>query len=144
MPYWKYFCWCRRYADDIALLAPTHSSMSKLLSICSSYSKKYNVQFNADKSKSLFFGCDVMPRDVSFSLGETHIQNVESYKHLGNLLGPRVAEENMRNFVRIFNGEVNLLLAQLNKCIPRLNIDFSRIIVCLYMVANCGIFLVKW
>ena len=33
------------YADDIVLLAPTRSSMQRLLNICEGYGRKYSMQF---------------------------------------------------------------------------------------------------
>jgi len=41
------------YADDLALLAPTATAMSKLLSICDDYGKEFSIKFNAKKSKWL-------------------------------------------------------------------------------------------
>ena len=38
------------YADDIVLIAPTPSSMRRLLSICDVYAAEYNISFIATKS----------------------------------------------------------------------------------------------
>ena len=44
-----------RYADDIVLLAPTVRAMRRLLSVCDDFASKYDVVFNASKSKCLVF-----------------------------------------------------------------------------------------
>ena len=45
------------YADDIVLIAPTPSSaMRQLLLICDMYAVEYDIMFNANKSKFMYFG----------------------------------------------------------------------------------------
>ena len=100
------------YADDVALLAPTTTSMSKLLSICTSYSEEYEINFNPAKSKSVFFDCHNTSCPSSIQFNEENVEQVNSYKHLGNIIGTHIAEENIRNYIRIFNGEVNVLMSQ--------------------------------
>ena len=43
------------YADDITLLAPCKSALSILISVCENYAAEYDIRFNGDKSKLLFF-----------------------------------------------------------------------------------------
>ena len=43
------------YADDIVLIAPSTNAMRKMLRFCEQYAIKYNIMFNADKSKCIFF-----------------------------------------------------------------------------------------
>ena len=43
------------FADDICLLAPTRSALSKLVDICTDYCAKYGLAFNPKKSKIMFF-----------------------------------------------------------------------------------------
>ena len=42
-------------ADDVVLLAPTVRAMRRLLSVCDDFASKYDVVFNASKSKCLVF-----------------------------------------------------------------------------------------
>ena len=44
------------YADDLALLAPTISSLKLLLNVVNSFGNEYCVKINPDKSKLLVFG----------------------------------------------------------------------------------------
>lgn len=43
------------YADDLVLLAPTHSAMQKLLAVCEceKQAQEFSIKFNAKKSKRL-------------------------------------------------------------------------------------------
>ena len=50
------------YADDLILLAPSRSAMKTLLGICESFSSEYALQFNAGKSKHLFFTSNKVPK----------------------------------------------------------------------------------
>ena len=43
------------YADDITLLAPCKSALSILISVCENCAAEYDIVFNVDKSKLLFF-----------------------------------------------------------------------------------------
>ena len=43
------------YADDITLLAPCKSALSILVSVCEKYASEFDILFNGNKSKLLFF-----------------------------------------------------------------------------------------
>ena len=43
------------YADDITLLAPCKSALSILIRVCQNYAAEYDIMFNGDKSKLLFY-----------------------------------------------------------------------------------------
>ena len=43
------------YADDVVLLCPTKTGLLKMLNICKLFSCKYDVVFNADKSKLIVY-----------------------------------------------------------------------------------------
>ena len=43
------------YADDVVLLCPTKTGLSKMLNICKQFSCKYDVVLNADKSKPILY-----------------------------------------------------------------------------------------
>ena len=55
------------YADDITLLAPCKSVFSILISVCENYAAEYDIMFNGDKSKLLFFkgrSSAMMPSEI--------------------------------------------------------------------------------
>ena len=43
------------YGDNITLLAPCKSALSILIKVCENYAAEYDIMFNGDKSKLLFF-----------------------------------------------------------------------------------------
>ena len=49
-------CGALGYPDDIALLAPTLSSLKYMLNICHQFAEAYDVMFNSSKRKLLFLG----------------------------------------------------------------------------------------
>ena len=43
------------YADDITRLAPSHSSLQSMLTICDQYASRHHLIFNPTKTKCMFF-----------------------------------------------------------------------------------------
>ena len=43
------------YADDITILALSHSSLQSMLTICDQYASRHNLIFNPTKTKRMFF-----------------------------------------------------------------------------------------
>ena len=44
------------YADDITLLCASLTGLKEMLNTCEVYAKDYNILFNAEKSKLMYFG----------------------------------------------------------------------------------------
>ena len=69
------------YADDVAIMAPSISSLKKLIHICENYSLEYSVNFNAKKSNLVCFGnFDI---DLDIYINNEKIQVTNDCKHLG-------------------------------------------------------------
>ena len=43
------------YADDMVMLAPTATAMRHLLSVCDIFATDFDLSFNAQKTKCIFF-----------------------------------------------------------------------------------------
>ena len=69
------------YADDLALLAPTRSSLQKLLNICHSYGIKWCLTYNTTKTTVMVFGRS--NECQSLYLNDMPISFVTEYKYLG-------------------------------------------------------------
>ena len=57
------------YADDITILAPTSTSLNKMLDTCKQYGDDVNLTFNASKTKCMYFdytGSTNIPNNVVF------------------------------------------------------------------------------
>jgi Reverse transcriptase (RNA-dependent DNA polymerase) len=94
------FCGALAYADDIVLMAPTHSAMRRMLRICERYADDYDIKFNTEKSKCLIVSCrrwrnvcvdkDFIP--MQFTLDGKPIEFVTSYSHLGHIIVHNLAD----------------------------------------------------
>ena len=69
------------YADDLALLAPTRSSLQKLLNICQEYGIEWCITYNTTKTTVMIFGRSTECQ--SLFLNDSPIRFVTEYKYLG-------------------------------------------------------------
>ena len=99
------------YADDVALLAPTVSSMNLLLSICQQFSTDFNVQFNSNKSRLLMFGNNIR-EDVNVTFMGSDILKVSSEKHLGYMIGDCAHIKVIDNAIADIQWRTNMLISQ--------------------------------
>ena len=95
------------YADDILIMAPSIRGLQKLLNICSSYCKEWDIGLNPKKSKNMSFG-----RKLEISSKTTidglEIEWVSKWKYLGVDLksGPRFGcsvSDRVKRFYRALN-----------------------------------------
>ena len=106
------------FADDICLLAPTRSTLQKLVDICSSYCSKYGLAFNPKKSKILVFSKSKM--DLSqlqaVILNNKKIEYVTSIVYLGTTIkSDNGFKFSVTNDLRKFYRASNSILSVLNK-----------------------------
>ena len=82
---------CPAFADDITIMALSESGISYLLNIAYSYSIKWRMKFNYEKSHILIFGHDKLGRtnNKTFKFGSKTIEVVTGERHLGIPLSPR-------------------------------------------------------
>ena len=79
------------YADDLVLLAPSASSLRKMLAICNAYAAEYCMSFNAQKSQCLVIlsnACRYLKPlllDNAFYIGGKPIDFVSSFPRLGHV-----------------------------------------------------------
>jgi hypothetical protein len=107
-----HFCGALGYADDLTLMSPTITSMKILLKTCQDFANEYNMKFNAKKSKYLFYGPNAnRSRDSPFSLNSAQIELVDDDKHLGNVIGNKSSELQVRNIVNVLNSKLNMIVA---------------------------------
>ena len=146
------------YADDIVLIAPSASSMRKLLSICDVYAAEYNILFNADKSKCVAFVRSNLQRvkaidDCIFNIGGHSIENVRSYPHLGHIIASSLDDsEDILQRRNCFIGQVNNIVCFFDKLSWTTKLSLykaycSSIFGCeLWLLDNCSIekFCVAW
>ena len=71
------------YADDIALIAPSLSSLKQMMKICENFAKSYNIIFNSSKTKLLCYNEDPQTVIPPIYLNGDQVLVVEPEKHLG-------------------------------------------------------------
>ena len=78
------------YADDMALLAPSIKGLQRLLTLCESYCREWDIQLNIKKTKNLSFGKGPLP-EHKLKLNGGVIEWMEKWPYLGVTLqsGPR-------------------------------------------------------
>jgi hypothetical protein len=74
-------------ADDIALLATTHLYLQRMLAIAQAYADTWNLQFNADKCRTLVFrNGPNMHATHAWVVVTTPVPHSSTYKHVGLVL----------------------------------------------------------
>ena len=84
------------YADDVALLAPTISSLKLLLNVVNSFGNEYCVKINPDKIKLLGFGKSYNS-DISIVFNDSIISSSLQTDHLGHVVGPAIGHEDINS-----------------------------------------------
>ena len=98
------------YADDIVLMAPTVSCISKMLKLCSEFSLDYKVIFNPDKSRHMICGkCDSYP---NLFIDNLPIKKVNTFEHLGHVVEKNASHDSVSSCIKRFHAETNILMAQ--------------------------------
>ena len=79
------------YADDIIILSPTLSAMSKLVLICEGYAKEYFLIFNLDKCYLLIFSDNThyIINNINIRINGVLVKTVDTERHLGNNLSTK-------------------------------------------------------
>ena len=100
------------YADDVVLLAPTKHAMSLMLKTCSEFSKKFDVLFNAVKSKLVHFPCTSSRCEVPQIIFDGEILSATSREiHLGNIIGPNIMHSRIKRSTDELYMRTNQLLS---------------------------------
>ena len=81
------------YADDVVLLAPTITSLKRMVDISEEYGKSHKLQFNSIKSEIVIFNNNknIKIENLKILLNDEEIKISESYKHLGVTLNNKNA-----------------------------------------------------
>jgi len=72
------------YADDIVLIADNETDLQKMLDQCTSWTEKWKLTVNTDKTKIMHIRKTRAPRtNLNFSLAGATLEKVKEYKYLG-------------------------------------------------------------
>ena len=101
------------YADDIVLLAPTKSAISRMLSIASDCAQELSLKFNGTKSQYLRYGAGRgMRAEGSVDFCGVGVPVSSEGLHLGNLLGAKSRRNSIRSAVIDLQCRINVLLSR--------------------------------
>jgi len=123
------------YADDVALLAPTARAMRILLHICNEFALKFDVVFNAKKSKCLLMKPSARSHvlnerlpTVPFCIGGNEIEFVDSWPHLGHILNVnRDDGSDIGKTQDMLCGQINNVLCYFGHLYPVLKLKLLKI-----------------
>jgi hypothetical protein len=122
------------YADDIVLLAPSVRAMRLLLNVCDEFAFKYDVVFNACKSKCLLFKPSVgrqlhseyLP-SINCCIGDKKIEFVDSWPHLGHVLNVnRDDGADIHKTRNVLCGQINNVLCYFGHVFPVLKLNLIK------------------
>jgi Reverse transcriptase (RNA-dependent DNA polymerase) len=104
------------YADDIVLSAPSAQSLRCLLAVCEQYASEYDMQFNVDKSKCMYFANSrgrslFRDKECTFCLYGLPLDNAKSYIHLEHIISSTLSDDDDILYKR------NCLIGQINSAL---------------------------
>ena len=120
------------HADDIALVAPSLSSLKQMISICKKFAKCHSVVFNPSKTKLLCFNLDPLSEIPPIYLNGVQISIVEHEKHLGNYVSTNIIDRNFIANVCDLYQRSNLLISYFRVCDSQTH-DYLHKTYCMYM-----------
>ncbi len=102
------------YADDVTLICPTLKSLKMIIKICEDYGSEYNVAFNGNKSKLMFFkGREfVKPVSVSVSVNGNTVECGTEADHLGHRVSSQNSDSLVKSAINSFWRGFNLFAAE--------------------------------
>ena len=102
------------YADDLALLAPTRSSLQRLLNICQNYGTEWCITYNSSKTTAMMMGKSLTPAPLY--LNGSSVAYVSEFKYLGiHVLAGKSFSSSATKPLSSFRCSANTILNVLNK-----------------------------
>ena len=86
------------YADDIALVAPSLTSLKQMIKICEQFAGSHSITFNALKTKLLCFNMKLESKFPPIYLNGERVSIVENEKHLGNYVSTDIEDKTRKHF----------------------------------------------
>ena len=123
------------YADDIALVAPSLSSLKQMISICEEFAKSHSIVFNPSKTKLLCFNLDPLSEIPPIYLNGVQISIVEHEKHLGNYISTNISDRNIIANVCDLYQRSNLLISDFRVCDSQ-TLDCLHKTYCMHMYGS--------
>ena len=115
---WSTYAGAFRYADDIALIAP---SLSSLKQNAENFAKSHNIVFNSSKTKLLCYNKDPQTVILPIYLNREQVSVVKHEKHLGiflstHFLSTNIYDRNIISNVCDLYQRSNLMISDFRVC----------------------------
>ena len=107
---------CFGYADDAMLLSPSVGTLKFMLSIVDKYGEEFNVKFNPDKCKLLCYPNCTNNDFNGIYYNHVYIENVQNAMHVGNIIGPKLGNQDIDNITNTFISSVNYVISVFSCC----------------------------
>ena len=105
------------YADDLVLVSPSRVGLQDLVNECVSYSSKYKVSFNKNKSVAIKFGNNCKSSPLPIKILNDDIIWKSTVTHLGNSLRSSLSDDSDIDIkIGQFYGQVNKIIANFRNC----------------------------
>ena len=115
------FCGALGYADDLILLAPTASALQCMLNVCTKYALEYNVVFNENKTKLIYYpNTQSTVRMPKIVFNGIPIKYVNHDKHLGYLIGNVSENIIISQAISEFLSKVNMVKSHFKNLPPNI------------------------
>ena len=109
------FCGAFAYADDIVLLSPTVTGLKSMVDVCQNYSKRFDINFNPNKSQLITFSNRKNVFNPILFIGNHVVPCVTSVKHLGHTLYCNILKRDCDRIISDFNMRVNMFHGDFGK-----------------------------
>ena len=109
------FCGAFAYADDIVLLSPTVTGLKSMVDVCQNYSKRFDINFNPNKSQLITFSNRKNVFNPILFIGNHVVPCVTSVKHLGHTLYCNILKGDCDRIISDFNMRVNMFHGDFGK-----------------------------
>ena len=123
------------YADDIALVAPSLSSLKQMIQICEQFAESHSITFNPSKTKLLCFNMKLESKVPPIYLNGERVSIVENEKHLGNYVSTDIQDRNIIADVCDLYQRSNLLISDFRAC-DSITLDSLHKIYCMHMYGS--------
>ena len=123
------------YADDIALVAPSLTSLKQMIKICEQFAGFHSITFNPLKTKLLCLNLKLESKVPPIYLNGETISIVKHEKHLGNYVSTDIADRNIIADVCDLYQRSNLLISDF-RVRDSITLDNLHKIYCMHMYGS--------
>ena len=124
------------YADDIALVAPSLTSLKQMIKICEQFAGSHSITFNPLTTKLLYFNMKLESKVPPLYLNGEKVSIVEHENHLGNYVSIDITDRNVFAGVCDLYQRSNFLINDFRVHCDSITLDNLHKIYCMHMYGS--------